>query len=79
MNVSPCVLSCLQVWLSIHEEEKDALLDVLGFLYNSSFRSHDFDHLLKVLLLSDKVCTNKVWWAQAADLFSPAGYSTTFR
>jgi hypothetical protein len=48
------------VWLSIHEEEKDALLDVLGFLYNSSFRSHDFDHLLKVLLLSDKVRSNKV-------------------
>jgi hypothetical protein len=43
-----------EVWLSIHEEEKDALLDVLGFLYNSSFKSHEFDHLLKVLLLSDK-------------------------
>jgi hypothetical protein len=70
------------VWLSIHEEEKDALLDVLGFLYNSSFKSHEFDHLLKVLLLSDKVRHNEVVGvvvARAADLFSPAGHSTIFR
>jgi hypothetical protein len=43
-----------EVWLSIHEEEKAALLDVLGFLYRGTFKSFDFDHLLKVLLLSDK-------------------------
>lgn len=43
-----------EVWLSIHEEEKDALLDVLGFLYRGAFKSLDFDHLLKILLLSDK-------------------------
>jgi len=45
----------MQVWLTIHEEEKAALLDILGFIYRGSFKSHEFDHLLKILLLSDKV------------------------
>jgi hypothetical protein len=43
-----------EVWLSIHEEEKEALLDILGFLYRGAFKSLDFVHLLKILLLSDK-------------------------
>jgi hypothetical protein len=43
-----------EVWLTVHEEEKDALMDILSFLYCGAFKSLQFDHLLKVLLLSDK-------------------------
>jgi hypothetical protein len=36
------------------EEEKEAFIDMIQYLYNGQFKSHSFNHLLKVLILSDQ-------------------------